>query len=72
MNCWVCNRPSHGICQFCGRALCKDHAKEKLHIVSVFGKETAPHALVTRKALFCGLCQPLGDPVALSDSQHEK
>jgi len=25
MNCWHCDRPAHALCQFCGRAVCKDH-----------------------------------------------
>ena len=64
MNCWECNRPAHGICRFCGRGVCKDHSKERLHIVSVFNEnEDSKKALVTQKALFCGKCQPIGDPI---------
>ena len=69
MNCWECNRPAHGVCMFCGRGGCKDHLTERLHVVSLFNGEGGKlEALVTKKALFCGKCQPSGDPVKLEDT----
>lgn len=68
MNCWECNRPAHGVCKFCGRAVCKDHVQEKLHIISVFGEEKKEKALVTQKVLFCGKCKPVGEPILLEGS----
>jgi hypothetical protein len=68
MNCFECNRPAHGICKFCGRGVCKDHLQERVHIVSVFnGENEKAKALVTKGALYCGKCKPVGDPVDLDD-----
>lgn len=70
MNCWECNRPAHGICKFCGRALCKDHVKERLHVVSMINdKADAKKALVTKKVLFCGMCQPIGELIHFSEQE---
>jgi len=72
MNCWECNRPAHGICKFCGRAVCKDHVRERLHVVSVFNEGgKGVRALVTKKALFCGKCRPIGDPVDLNEDHPD-
>ena len=68
MNCWHCDRPAHGICVFCGRALCRDHVQELPHIVALYrGKEGGHNAIVTAKALFCGVCEPRGDPIELPE-----
>jgi len=68
MNCWHCNRPAHGICIFCGRAICRDHAQEMPHIVALFADHKGGHkAIVTARALFCGLCEPREDPIELPE-----
>ena len=67
MNCWECNRPAHGICKFCGRGVCKDHVKERIHVVSVYCKEGDEKAIISKKALFCGHCIPVGEPISLSE-----
>jgi hypothetical protein len=36
MNCWHCDRPAHRLCQFCGRAVCKEHVKTLPHIVALY------------------------------------
>ncbi|ABY34974.1 MULTISPECIES: hypothetical protein [Chloroflexus] len=68
MNCWHCNRPAHGTCIFCGRAICRDHAQEMPHIVALFADRKGGHkAIVTARALFCGLCEPREDPIELPE-----
>jgi hypothetical protein len=68
MNCWHCERPAHGTCAFCGRAICKDHAEELPHIVALYaGQKGAQKAIVTARALFCGLCEPREDPVEMPE-----
>lgn len=69
MNCWVCDRPAHGTCQFCGRALCKDHVRSLPHILEIYHNKGggSPQALVVADALYCGLCRPRGEPVDLSE-----
>lgn len=68
MNCWHCDRPAHGTCQFCGRAVCKEHARTLPHIAQLFHTEKGKFkAFVVGEALYCGLCRPREDPVDLPD-----
>lgn len=68
MNCWHCERPAHGICIFCGRALCKDCAREMPHIVAIYRDDRdVPRAIVTTRALSCGVCEPREDPIELPE-----
>lgn len=66
MNCWHCERPAHGCCRFCGRALCREHVKSHPFILEVYcNREGAYRALVVGDALYCGVCQPNEDPIDL-------
>ena len=66
MNCWHCDRPAHGTCRFCGRAVCKEHVRSLPYIVALFKDEKGLHkALVVPDALYCGVCKPSDDPVAI-------
>jgi hypothetical protein len=68
MNCWHCDRPAHGTCRFCGRALCKEHAKSMPYILEIYRQTNGPHkALVVADALYCGVCKPKEDPVELPE-----
>lgn len=69
MDCWHCKRSALGVCRFCGRGLCEDHAEEHPFILSIFrGKDEQPlQALVVENALWCGLCAPRPDPIALPE-----
>jgi hypothetical protein len=68
MNCWHCERPAHGACIFCGRAICKEHVREMPHIVALYrDSKNAPKAIVTARALFCGVCEPREDPVDIPE-----
>jgi len=68
MNCWHCGRPAEGVCRFCGRGLCKEHARGLPHIEAIYRNEQgAFKALVVADALYCGVCQPKEDPVELPD-----
>jgi len=69
MKCWLCERPAHGVCQFCGRGVCKLHAQTRPHIISIFRDEELEvnKALVVGDALFCGQCRPHDDPIVLPD-----
>ena len=68
MNCWHCERPAHGVCQFCGRAVCKQHAKTHPSLIDVFRNDQGAYrALVVADALFCGVCRPQEDPIDLPD-----
>lgn len=68
MNCWHCERPAHGACIFCGRAVCKEHAREMPHIVALYrDSKGAQKAVITARALFCGVCEPREDPVEVPE-----
>jgi hypothetical protein len=68
MNCWHCERPAHGTCRFCGRAVCKEHAKSLPRIEQVFCDDHGKYkALVVADALWCGVCEPREDPVDLPE-----
>ena len=68
MNCWHCERPAHGACIFCGRAICREHVREMPHIVALYrDSKNAQKAIVTARALFCGVCEPREDPVEIPE-----
>jgi hypothetical protein len=68
MNCWHCDRPAHGVCRFCGRAVCREHAKELPHIEEMYLDRHGEHkALVVPDALYCGVCRPREDPIVLKN-----
>jgi hypothetical protein len=53
---------------FCGRAICKEHHREMPHIVALFKDSRGNHkAIVTARALFCGICEPREDPVEVPE-----
>jgi hypothetical protein len=66
MNCWHCDRPAHGVCRFCGRGVCREHAQTLPHIEALYrGEKDVQKALVVAEALFCGVCRPQDDPLEL-------
>ena len=67
MNCWHCDRPAHGVCRFCGRAVCKEHVRTMPYILDIFGQKGPPRALVVADAVWCGVCRPKEDPVDLPE-----
>ena len=71
MDCWVCRRTALGVCRFCGRGICQDHARFHPYIVSLFAPpaEKSVKPLVVEDALFCGVCKPRPDPVDLPELQ---
>lgn len=53
---------------FCGRAVCKEHNREMPHIVALYRDARGTHkAIVTARALFCGICEPREDPVEVPE-----
>ena len=64
MNCWHCDRPAHGTCIFCGRAICKEHAQTMPNVLTVYrDKGEKLKAIVVAEALYCGVCKPREAPV---------
>ncbi len=66
MNCWYCERPAHGGCVFCGRAVCRTHVQTLPHLLAVFrGADAVMRGLVVPDAVYCGVCRPRDEPVEL-------
>jgi hypothetical protein len=69
VDCWICKRTALGVCRFCGRGLCEEHARFHPYILSLF---TPPankrvRALVVEDALHCGVCKPSPQPIDVPD-----
>jgi hypothetical protein len=68
VDCWHCRRNAVGVCRFCGRGVCENHAQTKPWIVEVYTLDgSPPRALVVEDALFCGACTPRPDPIELPE-----
>lgn len=68
MNCWHCERTAHGVCYFCGRALCKEHVKTMPAIITTYrNRQNELKAVVTKDVLYCGVCTPEGHPISLDE-----
>ncbi len=68
MNCWSCDRPAHGVCRFCGRAVCREHAQHMPYILEIYGNNSEGNGykgLVVPDVLYCGVCKPKNEPVTL-------
>jgi hypothetical protein len=56
-----------GVCRFCGRGVCEDHAKTQPFIMELFKTTGVTRSLVVEDALFCGACTPRPEPVELPE-----
>ena len=68
MKCFHCDEPARGVCNFCGRALCKEHMKTMPAILTIYvGEANVPKAIVVSDALFCGVCKPQPEPIEMPE-----
>ena len=69
MDCWTCEKTALGACRFCGRGACREHARSRPFIVSLYSARTTGvvKAIVVEDALHCGVCTPRGEPVELPE-----
>lgn len=67
MDCWHCRRTAVGICRFCGRGVCEDHANTEPFILDLFRSDGPTKALVVEDALRCGACTLRPDPIPLPE-----
>ncbi len=68
MKCFHCDDDARGVCQFCGRALCKEHMKKMPAILTIYiGAANMPKAVVVSDALFCGVCKPQPEPIEMPE-----
>jgi hypothetical protein len=67
MDCWHCRRTAVGVCRFCGRGVCEDHANTEPFILELFRGSGSTQALVVEDALRCGGCTLRPDPIPLPE-----
>jgi hypothetical protein len=67
MECWTCRRTAVGICRFCGRAVCENHAQTRPYILELLERTSPVRALVVDDALACGACHPRPEPIDLPE-----
>ena len=68
MQCWKCGNPASGVCAFCGRATCKEHASQMPAIMTIYvGEKQTPKAIVVADALYCGECRPQPEPIEMPE-----
>jgi hypothetical protein len=65
MQCWVCGLAAQGVCRFCGRAICREDAKELPFVLEVYPSNGQLLGLALDNALYCGICQPKREPVRM-------
>jgi hypothetical protein len=65
MQCWICASPASGTCRFCGRAVCRDDAKNHPFVLEVYPADGTLYGLAVEDALYCGVCKPKAEPVRM-------
>ena len=66
--CWVCGGDVSATCRFCGRNVCKDHASKMPFILTIYvGANQTPKAVIVSDAIWCGICHPQGEPLAMPE-----
>ena len=67
MKCIICDRDAHAVCQFCGRAVCREHIR-KDEFLSGYAKALfsgGSSAIRVENAVWCGICTVHDDPSIL-------
>ncbi len=69
MKCFFDENDARGVCRFCGRCICTEHAAKRMpYITSVYvGAGNTPKAVVVSDALWCGVCKPEAEPVSMPE-----
>jgi len=68
MECWHCERPANAVCSFCGRSVCKEHAKILPIVLTMYrDKQDKLKGLAVSDSVYCGVCHPKDEPVDLDD-----
>ena len=63
MRCWVCGATADGVCNFCGRGICKTHAKTQAFLFAAWPTAAGLRGLAIEDAVWCGVCHPRPDPI---------
>jgi len=68
MLCWECEQPARATCYFCGRAVCKEHAKTMPAFLAMFlGSNSTPKGLAVANVIWCGICEPQPEPIGMPE-----
>ena len=63
MRCWVCGADAEGTCRFCGRGICKTHARTRPFLFEAWEDSDKLRALAVEDALHCGVCNVNLNPI---------
>ena len=61
----MCGTAAEGVCRFCGRAVCKRHARTRAFLFEAWEQDGELRGLAIEDALYCGVCSPRSQPVGL-------
>ncbi|HSH01081.1 MAG TPA: DUF2180 family protein [Anaerolineae bacterium] len=68
MLCWECDKPAQAVCAFCGRGVCKDHVTPHLTLMAMYlGEQQTPKSIVVNNAIWCGICEPIQEPIPMPE-----
>jgi hypothetical protein len=68
MQCWECEEPARASCYFCGRFVCKKHAKTMPSFLAMFlGGDQTPKGLAVADAIWCGICELQPEPIPMPE-----
>ena len=68
MHCWECEEAARASCSFCGRFVCKEHAKTMpTFLVMYLGGQTTPKGLAVANVIWCGICEPQPEPIEMPE-----
>jgi hypothetical protein len=68
MKCWSCEEDARATCRFCGRFVCKTHAKSMPLFLAMFlGGDNTPKGLAVADAIWCGICEPQPEPIGMPE-----
>lgn len=63
MRCWIGGEEAEGVCRFCGRAICKRHARTRPFLFETWDAGGSLRALAVEDALYCGVCKVHEEPI---------
>jgi hypothetical protein len=68
MKCWECEEDARAACAFCGRFVCKQHAKTMPYFLCMFlGGNSTPKGLAVANVIWCGICDPQPEPIGMPE-----
>jgi len=68
MLCWECDQPARAVCKFCGRGVCKQHAKTMPIFIAMFlGDDQTPKGLAVANVIWCGICEPQPEAIPMPE-----